>query len=103
IRDFAHDSFRVADDAALDTLQGGDLSVWIEQGPHAILATGIRGTASTELRTAMQEAIEHLHARFGEQLAAFQGDTAPFEDVRPTLEGLLQSRYRTEQKKSSPL
>jgi OOP family OmpA-OmpF porin len=103
IRDFAHDSFRVAKDDALDTLQVGDLSVWIEQGPHAILAAVIRGNAPAEVRTTMQEALEHVHARLGETLATFNGDTTPFEAVRPALEGCLQSRYHHEKKKSSPL
>ncbi|HJR60866.1 MAG TPA: OmpA family protein [Vicinamibacterales bacterium] len=103
IRDFAHDSFRVSDDAALDTLQVGDLSVWIEQGPHAIVAAVIRGTAPQELRVTMQEAVEHVHARLGETLAAFDGDTAPFDAVRPALETCLQTRYRSERKKASPV
>jgi OOP family OmpA-OmpF porin len=103
IRDFARDSFRVSDDAALDTLQVGDLSVWIEQGPHAVIAAVIRGTAPQELRVTMQEALEHVHARFGETLATFDGDTAPFDAVRPALENCLQVRYRSETKKASPV
>ncbi len=102
IRDFARDSFRVSEDEALDTLHVGDLSVWIEQGPKAMLAAVIRGTAPAELRVAMQETIEHVHARLGEALASFDGDTAPFEAVRPALENCLQSQYRSEKKKSSP-
>lgn len=102
IRDFARDSFHVSEDEALDTLQVGDLSVWIEQGPNAMLAAVIRGAAPAELRVTMQEAIEHVHARLGEELAAFAGDTAPFETVRPVLETCLQARYRIEKKKSSP-
>ena len=103
IRDFARDSFRVTDDAALDALKVGDLSVWIEQGPHAILAVVVRGAAPPELRTSMQEAIEHVHARFGDKLAQFDGDSAPFESARPALEGLLQSRYRSDRRKSRPM
>ena len=104
IRDFARDSFRVSEDEALDSFQVGDLSVWIEQGPHAVLAVVIRGTAPPELRRTMQETIEHVHARTGEALAAFSGDTAAFEVVRPALEACLESRYRTESKpKVSPL
>ena len=72
IRDFAQDSFRVSDDEALDTLQVGELSVWIEQGPHAILAAVIRGTAPPELRTALQEALERVHARFGDAARGVQ-------------------------------
>src|SRR5262249_34006249 len=33
IRDFVEDSFRVPEGESLDTLQGGDLSVWVERGP----------------------------------------------------------------------
>jgi OOP family OmpA-OmpF porin len=103
IRDFVRDSFRVSEHEALDTLQVGELSVWIEQGPHAMLAAVIRGNAPTELRHTMQEAIEHVHARMSGALADFSGDTEAFEIVRPVLENCLEARYRTDQKKVSPL
>ena len=79
IRDFAHDSFRVSENEALETLQVGDVTVWVEQGPYAILAAVIRGTAPRELRTALQEVLEYVHAYHGEALRAFSGDAAPFE------------------------
>jgi hypothetical protein len=44
IRSFVQDSFGATPDQALNTLQVGDLTVWIEQGPSAILAAVIRGT-----------------------------------------------------------
>ncbi len=103
IRDFARDSFRVSEDEALDQLRVGDLSVWIEGGPHAVIAAVIRGAAPAELRRRMQEAIEHVHARMGDALVAFDGDAQPFDAVRPTLEGLIESSYRTERKNTSPV
>ncbi|MGE5836226.1 MAG: OmpA family protein, partial [Acidobacteriota bacterium] len=42
IRDFAHDAFRTADGDSVDTLRVGDLSVFVEQGPTAILAGVVR-------------------------------------------------------------
>jgi OOP family OmpA-OmpF porin len=102
IRDFARDSFRVGEDEGLEKFDVGDLSVLVEQGPHAMLAAVVRGTPPPELRQTLQEAIEQIHARAGEAMASFSGDTAPFEDVRPTLEGLLESRYRARQKGVSP-
>lgn len=93
IRDFSRDSFRVPEEDALDTLHVGELSVWIEQGPYAIVAAVIRGTPPRELRTALQEAIERVHAFHGEALRAFDGDTSPFENVRATLEDCLRSQY----------
>jgi OOP family OmpA-OmpF porin len=35
----------VSKDDALHTLQFGELTIWIEQGPHAIVAGAIRGNA----------------------------------------------------------
>jgi OOP family OmpA-OmpF porin len=103
IRDFARDSFRVSEDEALDQFRIGELSVWIEQGPHAILAAVIRGNAPVELRRRIQEAVEHVHARMADALVAFDGNAQPFEAVRPTLEGLIESSYRTERRKTSPV
>ena len=58
IRDFVQDSFKVGEDEGLQTLKVGDLSVWIEQGPHALLAVVVRGAAPPSLRTALQQALE---------------------------------------------
>ena len=103
IRDFAHDSFRVEENEALETLQVGDVTVWVEQGPYAILAAMIRGTAPRELRTALQETLEYVHAYHGEALRGFSGDAAPFDSLRPSLEGLLHAQYRRPEKPVSPL
>jgi outer membrane protein OmpA-like peptidoglycan-associated protein len=103
IRDFAHDSFSVPEDDALDTLQVGDVAVWVEQGPYAILAAVIRGTAPRELRTGLQEVLEYVHAYHGDALRGFSGDATPFGAVRPALEGLLHTEYRRSEKPVSPL
>ncbi len=50
IQDFEHDSFTGESDEQLDTMQVGDLTVWIERGPHAILAAVVRGTPNQDLR-----------------------------------------------------
>ena len=64
IRDFVQDSFKVGEDEGLQTLKVGDLSVWIEQGPHALLAVVVRGAAPPSLRTALQQALEAVHAQY---------------------------------------
>ena len=63
----------------------------------------IRGTAPRELRTALQEVLEYVHAYHGEALRGFSGDATPFEKVRPALEGLLHAEYRRPEKPVSPL
>ena len=94
IRDFVQDSFHVAEDEGLQTLKVGDLSVWIEQGPHALLAVVVRGTAPPSLRTTLQQALEAVHAQYSDLLESFDGDTARFEGTRPLLETCVQQQFR---------
>ena len=102
IRDFARDSFRVSEAEALETLQIGELSVWIEQGPHAILAAVIRGTPPRDLRAVLQDVIERVHVQHGDALRSFDGDSGPLEPARPMLEACLQSQYERDRKRTSP-
>lgn len=94
IRDFVKDSFRVDDGEALDALTVGELSVWIEQGPSAIVAAVIRGTPPPALRAALQQALERVHLEFGDEFEHFRGDSAAFEPARPLLDACLHSEYR---------
>src|SRR4029434_1356780 len=71
IRDFVQDSFHVSDEEGLQTLKVGGLSVWIEQGPHALVAVVIRGTAPPDLRATLQRAVESVHAQYSDLLESF--------------------------------
>jgi outer membrane protein OmpA-like peptidoglycan-associated protein len=101
IQDFVHDSFNSPDEDQLETLQVGELTVWIEQGPLAILAGVIRGTAPQELRPVFQSALENIHLQFREALVDFSGDAAPFDAARPLLEDCLETQYDP-QKQAAP-
>lgn len=92
IRDFAHDSFHVGDEEGLQTMEVGDLQVWVEQGPRAVLAAVLRGTAPVELRLALREALEGVHLELGAELGGFEGDASPFVRARPLLEDCLRSQ-----------
>lgn len=96
IKDFVQDSFRVVDgdSESVEALKVGDLSVWIEPGPFAIVAAVIRGVAPREFRRTLQDTVETLHLQFGEALQAFDGDASVFADARPALEACLETRYR---------
>ena len=89
IRDFVHDSFGGAEAGGLDAFQVGDLTVWVEQGPLAILAGVIRGNPPQELKAVFAETIEKIHGDQARDLEAFEGDAAPFERSRPLLESCL--------------
>ena len=103
IQDFVRDSFNVATSNTLETLQYGDLTIWIEQGPYAVLAGAIKGNTPKELRLVFQDAIEKIHLRQGNELRKFQGDPAPFEASLPYLEACLQARYKPKKHKISPI
>lgn len=94
IRDFVHDSFDVHHSEVLEALQVGDLNVWIEAGPKAMLAAVIRGSAPRAFRDRLTEAMEDVHRRFCAPLETFDGDVTPFGGARPILEACLASDYR---------
>jgi OOP family OmpA-OmpF porin len=100
IRDFVQDAFKNNNSAeSLDALRVGELEVWVEQGPLAVLAGVVRGSAPKELHTVFQETLERIHARFGPALERFDGDTAPFATAQPDLEQCLKSGYRREHRR----
>ena len=85
IQDFMQDSFGGAEGESLDTVEYGDRTLWIEQGPQAILAGVVRGNAPRELKTVFQEALESIHFEMREALVLFPGrcvvfyrDSSPF-------------------------
>ena len=101
IQDFVHDSFATPQGDELETLQVGELTVWIERGPLAVLAAVIRGNAPQDLRLVLQETLERIHLQFGQALSEFQGDASPFEDTAPLLEDCLEAHYDTGQDATS--
>lgn len=97
IQDFVRDSFKLEGEEGLRTVQMGDLTVWIEKGPHAVLASVVRGTAPQSLRTSLREVIEACHRDYDEPLRSFSGDTAPFEPFLPHLKQCLCAEYQPPQ------
>lgn len=95
IQNFVQDSFTVQTGDALETLRFGDLTIWIEQSPQAVLASVLRGHAPVSVRSVFCTAIERIHQELGLLLANFQGDSAPFILARPHLEACLLTEYKT--------
>jgi OOP family OmpA-OmpF porin len=101
IQDFVRDSFHAGANEEVDALQVGELRVWIERGPKAVLAAVIRGDAPVELRTLLQETVETIHREYAGALERFDGDSAPFESCDGLLRECLTSRYQSKPAKSS--
>jgi len=95
IQDFVHDSFATPAGDELEDMRVGDLTVWIERGPQAVLAAVIRGNAPEDLRAVFQEALEKIQLQFGTALSEFEGDAAPFAGTVPLLEECLQAHYNS--------
>ena len=92
IQDFVRDSFSAPQGDVLKTLEIGDLDVWTEQGPEAVLAIVIRGEAPEELRQLLQAVLEKIHLDYATELRNFTGDPERVADCRPELERCLQSQ-----------
>ncbi len=103
IQDFVKDAFRSQDGEMLDTLRmDGDHSVWIEQGPQALLAVVLRGTPPLSLRERFQDMLADIHRTFRSKLSAFDGQIAPFAMIQPQLESALTTETRNTKQRLSP-
>jgi OOP family OmpA-OmpF porin len=100
IQHFMEDCFRIGQGETVQTLQVGEMNVWLETGPQAVLAAVIRGLAPLELRQLEQASLEQIHEEFGPALASFQGENAPFVASGPILEACMLAQFTTRPVKS---
>lgn len=104
IQDFAKDSFGVKEGQALQNLNIGELTVWIEQGSEAVLAAVIQGNPPLELRSAFQEALENIEFEQSQALQSFKGDAAPFEPSRYRLAAcLVKAQHDEKEQRAKPI
>jgi len=85
IQSFVHEAFSTQEFDGLDTLQVGELAVWIEWGPDSVLAAVIRGVAPKKLRESMQLLLENIHRDYAEELQGYDGEISVFEPLKPRL------------------
>lgn len=81
IQSFVQDAFSTNEFDGLNTLQLGELSVWIEWGPSAVVAAVIRGVAPEQCRTALQQLLEDIHKDYSVQLNSYDGDADAFNPI----------------------
>ncbi|MFA5065804.1 MAG: hypothetical protein WC566_10115 [Dehalococcoidia bacterium] len=96
IQDFVNDSFAAKEDSSLQNLNMGELTILIEQGPRAVLASVIRGNPPSELRTILKEILENIEFEYNSALDDFKGDAAPFEPCKPDLLYCLTQAQKTD-------
>jgi len=91
IQSFVQDAFETDEFDGLNTLQLGELSVFIEWGPVAVLAAVVRGVPPKTLRETMVIRNEQIHSLYRTELEAFAGDRSDFDSLTPELLQLIDS------------
>src|SRR5271170_1991081 len=97
LQDFVRDSFHSAKGEILEKINVGELEVWVEDGPYAILAAVIRGIPPPDYRLRMAETLEQIHRNYAGQMERFEGDTAPFAGATDDLTRCLEFQYKEKQ------
>ncbi len=94
LRSFVQDAFEVDEFDGLQDLRVGEVELWVEWGPQAVLAVVVRGVAPESLRVEMQETLERFHSSYAPELATFDGNSAPFEPMNDDLAELTSRMER---------
>lgn len=99
IKDFVKDSFDMEGESEIETIEVGNYTLWIEQGPYAILAGIVEGNPPDELREIFKQALENIHLDFNRQLNRFDGDVTPFEEDTRHISLCLQKQAKAKKKR----
>ena len=89
IQDFVRDSFSGAEHQGLDSLRLGELRLWSEPGPFALLVAVIRGDPPEGLHDTFRDTLSRIHAERHNALETFNGDSAGLGDVEARLRDLV--------------
>jgi outer membrane protein OmpA-like peptidoglycan-associated protein len=81
IQDFVRDSFTGAEHQGIDQVRLGELRLWSEPGPFALLVAVIRGDPPEGLHDNLRNTLSRIHAERHHALENFDGDSAGLGDV----------------------
>ncbi len=95
IQDFVKDSFTSEKSETLDTLNVGDLTVWVERSPYAYLAVVIRGQPPGGLRENIQEVLLKIHSKHRHDLKDYSGDDYELKRSQSTLDRVLVAELKS--------
>ena len=102
IQDFVRDSFSEHGAGGVDAVRLGDLLLWCEEGPSALLAAVVRGSPPEQLRSLLRTILVGVHTEFREALETFDGDSTAFALVGERLREGLQRQDRPPMPGTSP-
>jgi outer membrane protein OmpA-like peptidoglycan-associated protein len=101
IQDFVRDSFTGTSGHEIETIELGEVNLWVQHGPKVILAAVVSGTPPPELRDLLQRKLERVEAEYSPSLSSFKGDATAFAQARPLLESCLLGRQTQKASKRS--
>lgn len=88
IRSFVQDAFDTPEHDGLQDLRVGNVSVLVEWGPQAVLASVVRGLPDEAYRLRAAALLERLHRDFDGELASTSGLTESLDGAVPLLHDL---------------
>lgn len=82
---FVQDAFHSSEGDGLQDLRVGDLSLLVETGPSAVLASVVRGIPTQSYRDGASQTLEDIHVAYANEFAHFDGSIDAFDGVAETL------------------
>ncbi|MBT8062945.1 MAG: hypothetical protein KJO85_09690 [Gammaproteobacteria bacterium] len=101
IQSFIQDSFGETADEPLRSAELGDRTMWVINGPVAVLACVISGTPPRATRDELMNLLETLHARFGQRFRDDFDGLAENEGLKALLNEALLEEVDTEARNAS--
>ncbi len=92
IRDFSRDSFSAEASDSLQTVEFGERTLWMIDGPKAILACVNRGLVPKTNRVELKSVLEQFHSLYGTEIEEFSGDRSQHPQYQKLLETCLTHR-----------
>src|SRR5689334_7693508 len=98
---FVRDAFKPSIPGAdLQTLEVGDLTVWVHRDAAVTLAAAIRGVAPLGLRDRFRQTLERVRTLHHAEIAERYPDPGKLADVQPLLADCLQQAFKPVRKKA---
>jgi OOP family OmpA-OmpF porin len=98
---FVHEAFApLPGDVHIGRIEFGDLFLWVDRGPDAIVAALVRGVAPEAFTDLLRETRERIYLVQRDELARFESDVTPFVSSRPLLERCLAAQRRAAPKRA---
>lgn len=82
---FVQDAFEAPSHDGLQDFRVGDLSVLVESGPRAVIASVVRGIPTADYSEVSAKMLERFHVEYADELDAFDGNLEPFEGAADRL------------------